>query len=66
MTWVTAILAGLQALPKLLKLLEKLGEIDLNGDIKALQEAADDYEKAHTLEARLIAARKLFHATKRL
>lgn len=66
----SAILAGLQAIPKLLDLLQKLGDAvkkaDFDRDMRAIEETIDDLEKAQTLKEKLAAGRRLNDLYKRL
>lgn len=65
-----SILAGLQALPKLLDILQKLGDAvkkaDFDRDMRAIEETVNDLEKAQTLKEKLAAGRKLNDLYKRL
>lgn len=65
-----SILAGLQALPKLLDILQKLGDAvkkaDFDRDMRAIEETVNDLEKAKTLKEKLAAGRKLNDLYKRL
>lgn len=69
-TWVSAILAGIQALPKLLELLEKLGQAvkqrELENDLSRLHEAINEFEKVRSLEAAKRAVTRLRDALHKL
>jgi hypothetical protein len=64
------IIKGLQALPKLFEYLEKLGaaieKMNLEGDLKAIEDATNDLENAKTLKDKLAAGRKFVDVYKRL
>lgn len=69
MTW-GAFVAAIKALPELLKLLNRLGDflkdIDLQGDLKNIEEAHDAYIKAKTPEERFAAMSRISKLGKRL
>lgn len=62
--------AGLKALPEVLKLLQKLGDfvkdVDLQGDLRNIEEAHDAYIKAKTPEERFAAMSRIAKLGKRL
>lgn len=64
------IISALIAIPKILSYLQKFGEaikkMELEKDLKALEEASSEYEKAKTPTERLAAAHKLFKSTRGL
>lgn len=65
-----AIWAGLKALPDLLKLLNKVGDMlkdaDLQGDLREIESAHDQYRKATNVEERLAALARVAKLGKRL
>jgi hypothetical protein len=67
---LSAILAGLKALPKLLELLQGLGKavakMDLDRDIRELQEAHNDLDQAKDFKDRMAAYRRIAALGKRL
>ncbi len=62
--------AGLKALPEILKLLSKLGDfvkdIDLQGDLREIEKAHNEYKNAKTPEERFAAMSRLSKLPKRL
>jgi hypothetical protein len=67
---VLGFLEILKAIPKLVEYFKQLGafieKLDLERDIKEIQEATDELEKADSLKARVAAAKRLTAVTKRL